>query len=82
MPPKSAFTFTLKTESSDTTPPQGLQFGGVVGRKKPSKKQVPNKSLKSSWFHPTEKTEIPYLVGGWTNPSEKYAQVKLYHLPR
>ena len=26
--------------------------------------------------------EIPHLVGGWTNPSEKYAQVKLDQFPR
>ena len=26
--------------------------------------------------------DFPHLVGGWTNQSEKYAQVKLDHLPR
>ena len=24
----------------------------------------------------------PYLVGGWTNPSEKYAKVKLNWFPQ
>ena len=25
---------------------------------------------------------VVFLVGGWTNPFEKYAQVKLDHLPK
>ena len=36
--------------------------------------------LKLEWLQSVTHQASLHLVGGWTNPSEKYAQVKLNHL--